>query len=165
MSDGDPSGLNVVFYLLQIGSPFILLVFTYFIGHAIEKSHYSSIRKREQAFLKMPALTFRNLPRNWQAERSSMVTGSVVISIDYFKRFLAGLRGIVGGRIRAYETLLDRARREALLRMKEQAAQKGYETIINVRLETSRLATSRGDGQGTAGVEVLAFGTAVKLVR
>ena len=94
-----------------------------------------------------------------------MVTGSVVISLDYFKRFLAGLRAVVGGRIKAYETLLDRARREAILRMKEETARKGYDTILNVRLETSRLATGRRDGKGTAGVEVLAFGTAVKLVQ
>ena len=40
----------------------------------------------------------------------------------------------------------------------------GYDAIFNVRLETSRLANSRGNGEGTAGVEMLAFGTAVKFV-
>jgi hypothetical protein len=34
--------------------------------------------------------------------------------------------------------------------------------LINVRLETSRMANSRGN-EGAAGVEVLAFGTALKL--
>ena len=92
-----------------------------------------------------------------------MVTGSIVISLDYFKRVIAGLRGLVGGRIKTYEPLLDRARREALLRMIEQARERGYDAIFNVRLETSRLANSTRDGNGTAGVEMLAFGTAVKL--
>jgi uncharacterized protein YbjQ (UPF0145 family) len=91
-----------------------------------------------------------------------LVTGSVVVSVDYFKRFLAGLRGLVGGEVKSYGTLLDRARREAVLRMKEEAIRKGYDAIVNVRLETSRLASGRRDGKGTAGVEMLAFGTAVK---
>ena len=45
-----------------------------------------------------------------------------MVSVDYFKRFLAGLRMIFGGRVSSYESLLDRARREALLRMRLQAA-------------------------------------------
>lgn len=161
----DSSGAQGVIVLIQLSLPIVMLVVTYFIGHWLEKKHYISIRQREENFLEMPAVTFRDLPSGWQAARSSMVTGSVVISLDYFKRFLAGLRGIVGGRIKAYETLLDRARREALLRMKEEATKKGYDAIINVRLETARLATGRRDGKGTAGVEVLAFGTAIKLAR
>jgi uncharacterized protein YbjQ (UPF0145 family) len=49
-----------------------------------------------------------------------------------------------------------------MLRMIESARLDGYDAIFNVRLETSRLANSRGDGKGIAGVEMLAFGTAVK---
>ena len=49
--------------------------------------------------------------------------------------------------------------------MTEHAVAEGYDAVINVRLETSRLASSRGNGKGTSGVEMLAFGTAVKLVR
>ena len=131
----------------------------------MEQSHYKNIRRRETAYRTLPALTFRNLPRGWEAARSGLVTGHVVISLDYFKRFLAGLRGLVGGRVKSYETLLDRARREALLRLKDEAVRKGYDTIINIRLETSRLASGRRDGKGTAGIEVLAYGTAVKIAR
>tara|TARA_Y100001934_G_C12303925_1_gene751413 strand:- start:612 stop:893 length:282 start_codon:yes stop_codon:yes gene_type:complete len=89
--------------------------------------------------------------------------GSVVISLDYFKRFLAGLRSLVGGRVGSYESLLDRARRESLLRMKEVAIKGGYDAVINVRFETSRLASSGQNGSGTAGVELMAYGTAIKL--
>ena len=85
--------------------------------------------------------------------------------LNSFKRFLAGLRMIFGGRIRAYEPLLDRARREALLRMREDAIARGFDLVINVRIETSRLATAARNGRGTAGVEVLAFGTALKLAQ
>jgi len=161
----DAGAFEAVLVLLQLAFPILLLVATYFIGHAVERNHYKSLMARESVLRAMPALTFRTLPRGWKPARSTMVAGSVVISLDYFKRFLAGLRSIVGGRVKSYETLLDRARREALLRMKEQANRAGCDTVIGVRLETSRLANGSRDGKGTAGVEVLAYGTGIKLVR
>ena len=148
--------------LFNIGFVLFLLLLGYFAGTYTERSHYISIRQQEQALLKIPVVNFRSVPASWRIESSSLATGSVVVSVDYFKRFLAGLRILVGGRVKSYETLLDRGRREALLRMKEQAIANGYDAVINVRLETSRLANA--NGQGMAGVEILAFGTAVKLV-
>ena len=56
---------------------------------------------------------------------------------------------------------MERGRREAILRMKEDARKAGYDAVINVRLETSRLADA--DGARTAGVEVIAYGTGLKL--
>ena len=147
--------------LFNIGLFLFLLLLGYFAGTYLERQHYLSIRQREQDTLKVPMVSFRSVPLSWRVESSGLATGSVVVSVDYFKRFLAGLRMLFGGRIKTYETLLDRGRREALLRMKEQAIANGYDAVINVRLETSQLAT--GSGQGVAGVEVLAFGTAIKL--
>ncbi|CAM5220825.1 hypothetical protein ALON55S_03865 [Alishewanella longhuensis] len=92
-----------------------------------------------------------------QIDKAELVCGSVVISIDYFKRLLAMLRSIVGGPVASYETLLDRARREALLRMKEQCT--GAVQIINIRVETSSIHNAAGNGIGS--VELLAYGTAI----
>lgn len=148
---------------LNIGLPFLILMITYFIGSYLEKRHFRRIKKREEALHGYPVTTFEELPANWQVGSSGLVSGSVVISLDYFKRVIAGLRGLIGGRIKTYEPLLERARREALLRMTEAAKRDGYHAVINVRLETSRLANASGDGKGTAGIEMLAFGTAVTL--
>ncbi len=139
-----------------------LLLVAFFTGEWIERRHYKSIRRREERWQRMPAITFRRLPDSWDVAESGMVMGNTVVSVDYFKRFLAGLRMVFGGRVKSYESLLDRARREAMLRLKKQAMDRGYHAILNVRLETSRLANARGN-QGTAGVEVLAFGTGLKL--
>jgi uncharacterized protein YbjQ (UPF0145 family) len=49
--------------------------------------------------------------------------------------------------------------------MKEDAFARGYNAVINVRIETSRLASSNRKGEGTAGVAILAFGTALKLAK
>ncbi|MGB1779790.1 MAG: hypothetical protein ACPHQP_09570, partial [Longimicrobiales bacterium] len=45
----------------------------------------------------------------------------------------------------------------------EEARAHGHDTVINVRIETSPLARARSDAKGTAGVEIMAFGTAVTL--
>lgn len=151
--------------IIQLGIPLFLLVTTYFIGGAVERRHYASIRTRERDSQRVPAITFRQPPPGWEIEGSTLVTGSVVVSVDYFKRFLAGLRHLVGGRVKSYESLLDRARREAMLRLKERAIAGGYNAIINVRLETTRMANGRRGGEGIAGLEILAFGTALALRR
>ena len=159
------SGGQAFDLFFNIGFPIALLVFAYLIGSLIERRHFANIRKRESQLRGFPVMTFERLPERWQVSNSSLVTGSIVVSLDYFKRVIAGLRAIVGGRVKTYEPLLERARREALLRMAENARRDGFDAVVNVRLETSRLANAAGNGNGTAGVEMLAFGTAVKLDR
>ncbi len=147
--------------LLVYVLPFLLLVAAYFIGSYLEKRHYLSIEKREAQSLHLPLLTFEDadgqFPLNTDYDNARMVNGSVVISVDRFKQLLAALRNFFGGRIGAYETLLDRGRREAILRMKERAGDAS--AIVNCRIETSTLAGKGGQGLGT--VEVHAYGTAV----
>ena len=149
--------------ILNLGVPILMLLLAFFTGSWIEKRHFQDIRRREAEFrAAIPAVTFGTIPEAWAVEKGGLVTGSVVVSLDYFKRFLAGLRALVGGRIKAYEPLLDRARREAQLRMLANAREQGFNAVINVRLETARLASSRGNGKGVAGLEILAFGTGVQ---
>ena len=81
------------------------------------------------------------------------------MSVDYFKRFLAALRNLFGGRVTSYESLLDRARRESLLRMKEKAAALGASMVFNVKYETASI--SKGAGNTIGSIEVLAYGTAL----
>ena len=59
----------------------------------------------------------------------------------------------------AYESLLDRARRESLLRMKQQADGLGAEMVFNVKYETASISKGRGNTIGS--IEVLAYGTAL----
>ena len=150
--------------LIMFSSPLFLLLLGFFIGIRLESNHYKSIRDRELAMRDLVAINFSRLPFDIEVEKAEMVTGSVVVSLDYFKRFLAQLRAVVGGRIKSYEPLLDRARREAVLRMKEQALASGHNRVVNMRQETIRLANSRGGGKRTAGVEVLAYGTALSVL-
>lgn len=149
-------------FLSLIVTP-VMLLGAWISGGILERRHQRNLLLLESGSQGVLALTVEDIPAEWHVERSDLVMGNVVISQDYFKRFAASIRGIFGGNIRVFEPLLQRARREALVRMKGVAHARGYDTIINVRIETSRLANSRRDGKGTAGVEILAFGTAISL--
>ena len=141
----------------------ILLLGAWITGGILERRHLNSLLLLEGGSRKVLAVTIEDLPPDWHVESCEFVMGNVVISQDYFKRFAASIKGIFGGNIRVFEPLLERARREALIRMKGVAHARGYDTIINVRIETATLASARRDGKGTAGVEILAFGTAISL--
>ena len=145
--------------LINIAIILLPIALGYFFGRYAENKHYKSILARENKFRKLPTSNWKiPLPMQGNIVEARLVTGSVVISIDYFKRLLAGLRNVFGGRVRSYETLVDRARREAILRMKEQCP--GASQIINVRIETSSI--SQNASKGTIGsVEALAYGTAL----
>jgi uncharacterized protein YbjQ (UPF0145 family) len=152
--------------LIELSIPLLLLALGYIAGSIAEQNHYKSIRVRELRHRRMPTTNLRRPPPHWAVTETGMVAGSTVVSVDYFKRFLAHLRNFFGGRVRAYESLLDRARREALLRMKTEANERGFDAVINVRVETANISSPFGrNGKGTAGIEVLAFGTALKLAR
>ena len=140
-----------------------LLALGYFAGSWAEKRHYSSIERREVELLHMPIVTARNAYDDKQVHIGTMVYGSAVISVDYFKRILAALRNIFGGSIRSYESLIDRARREALLRMKESAPE-GTTIIVNVRVETSTIGKNTHKKR-VGCVEALAYGTALAMHR
>ncbi|MBL6991515.1 MAG: heavy metal-binding domain-containing protein [Bacteriovoracaceae bacterium] len=130
-------------------------------GVLAEKKHYASILQREKNTLNFPVVTIKSmLKKNDVVESSNVAVGSVVLAFDYFKRFVAGFKMILGGRLTTYESLLDRARREAILRMKENAGD--ADMLINVRLETSTISKGRAK-RGAGAIEVMAYGTAVKL--
>ncbi|MFK7733426.1 MAG: YbjQ family protein, partial [Pseudomonadales bacterium] len=124
-----------------------------------ESKHYRSIVEREDALRHVVVLSERFPPATKTACDTTLVTGSVVVSVDYFKTVVAALRNLVGGNISAYESLIDRARREALLRMQAQADAMGSAMIINVKFETSRVSGNADKSIGS--VEVLAYGTAL----
>ena len=86
-----------------------------------------------------------------------MLNASLVLSIDVFQRFLAYFTQLTGGEHYNYTALLDRGRREALIRLKAQAQELGAEDIYNIKIQSASIGRSRG-------IEILAYGTAVKSV-
>ncbi len=156
---------NILGYGFYIFFGLGILLVGYVGGRFNEGRHWASIKKREKQHLHLPCVTSKlkhvtTPEQQQQVESAYMVAGSVVLSDDKFKKTLASIRSIFGGNIASYETIVDRARREALLRMKAQAI--GADMIVNTRIETSCINMSRGGKNDVpTTIEVLAFGTAV----
>jgi uncharacterized protein YbjQ (UPF0145 family) len=146
--------------LLQI-IIFVGLIFVgYLAGRTNENRHYKKIRAEEIRFQNLPVFPTAPSEVMEKAQGGVLVTGNVVIAMDYFKRIAGALRKLFGGRIQVYETLLDRARREAILRMKKHAVQARGKVIVNMRLETSTIGTTQRN-KNSGSIEVLAYGTAL----
>ena len=135
-----------------------LLALGYFFGRFYETRHYKSIIRREAKYRHIAAIASRIPPDSRTPAATMLVSGNVVISVDYFKRFLASLRSLIGGKVVSYESLLDRARREAILRMKQRANESGANRVFNIKLETASISKNARGNIGA--VEVLAYGTA-----
>ncbi|MBL4596684.1 MAG: heavy metal-binding domain-containing protein [Robiginitomaculum sp.] len=135
----------------------VLLVIGFVFGRINEAAHFVDLNRREARLSHMVLSSSKQVPSG--AMDTSFVSGNVVVSIDYYKRILAALKSIVGGEIGSYQTLLTRARREAVLRMAEQAHSNGANYVACVRLETASVFQNE---QGVGSLEVYAYGTALK---
>ena len=113
----------------------LTLLVTYITGSLIEKAHYNKIKKREKALIKQPIVTYG--VKNWDTSKKvtkvELVSGEVVVSVDYFKTYAASLKNLFGGKLNSIESVLDRGRREAILRMREKA--RGANFIVNTKIE------------------------------
>ncbi|MGP9690902.1 MULTISPECIES: YbjQ family protein [unclassified Psychrobacter] len=138
-------------------APFILLFAAgWFFGSRHERQHLAqlSIAEQELSHIMVSSERFY-VPKLVAHTEGELVLGSVVIAQDYFKMIIARVLSIFGKNLTTYETLLDRARREALVRMRTEAQAKGYNHIYGLRLEVSNI------NQLGSMVEAIAYGTAV----
>ena len=138
----------------------ILILLGFFGGTYIEKKHFDDLRDREYRTRQLKITNIGAKTPIPEADRAKLFVGSVVVSSDYFKTFVASWMQLFGGRISIFETILERGRREAILRMKEQAMKWGASQVVNVRLETAQL--NGENGGGLIALEVIAYGTGVQ---
>jgi uncharacterized protein YbjQ (UPF0145 family) len=110
-----------------------------FVGGTIERNHFKNLDARDAQTSHIIVTQLKSFPNaDFAVDRPpTILISEVVISSDYLKSFLGGLRNIFGGEVKSFQTLLERARREALLRIKEESIQLGYDAICNVRMETA----------------------------
>ncbi len=142
--------------LVIIFTPILLgLVF----GKWTENKHLQSILYREA---KLSSLPWRNTGKKEKFNEFNgvMVTGSVVVGQDAFKAFLSNISFIFGGRVTPYESLMERARREAILRLKEKAKALGAKEVVYIRMETTNIQAAQNK-RGAGSIEVFCFGTAL----
>jgi uncharacterized protein YbjQ (UPF0145 family) len=133
------------------------------IGKMNDRKHLASIQKREERYRRITLDNRKRVPSPETIEGATLVMGQYVAATDYFKSFATKLRALVGGEMNSMITLMERSRREAILRMVEAAHKKGATEVWNIRFETSNISQMNGK-RGAAQVEIIAYGTAVKRV-
>ena len=142
--------------LINYGPFIFLFAAGWFFGSRYERQHLAQLTVAEQALGDITVSSERFYrPELAVGSEGELVLGSVVIAQDYFKMIIARVLSLFGKNLTTYETLLDRARREAIVRMRTQAKAKGYTHIYGVRLEVTNI------NQLGSMVEAIAYGTAV----
>lgn len=147
---------SVTQMLINYAPLIVLFVVGWFFGARHERQHLARllIAEKELAHIVVSTERFYQ-PKMAMGSEGELVLGSVVIAQDYFKMVIARIMSLFGLNLTTYETLLDRARREAVVRMRTQAQAKGYNHIYGLRLEVSNI------NQLGSMVEAIAYGTAV----
>ena len=148
--------------MIQIVVFLVLLAIGVFAGRANERKHYRELQAAEDDLRDIVVGNDgRGALEAGAFGRATLVVGSVVIAEDYFKRVAASLKSLIGGSLRSYETLLERGRREAIVRMKREARRLGAKHVVNVRLETASLSEDFSGRRPLFSAEFIAYGTAL----
>ena len=90
-----------------------------------------------------------------EIEALGIAKGTTVQTKNSGKYFMAGMKTLVGGELKAYTEMMNEARAIATKRMVAEAETLGADAVVNIRYASSAVM------QGAA--EVIAYGTAVKL--
>lgn len=139
--------------LIKVGIFIVLFSVGWAVGRYTEQKHLSELEIQEKRLAYIGTDTNRFKTSEFYGQ---LVNSNVVISHDYFKFVIASIQNFFGGRLTSYESIVDRARREAVVRLKNEAEKIGATHIMGLRLSTTELGMQGGM------VEVFAYGTAVK---
>ena len=150
-SDG---GFRIVLldWLIFTAVPFLILWVT---AHLLVRRHRRRLEAGE-AQKTLPVVLTR-APVAEDSGRARFVWSSVVISHAAVRSLPVLWRRLVGGRIGALERMLERGRREAVLRLRKAAHAQGCDCVIGVRFAAQGIGI--GSDGGFLGVEILAYGT------
>lgn len=151
----------MVGFIVGIVLTVVFLVGGYLIGRMNDRKHLESIAEREERYRGIRLDNRKRVDLPDDVEVCTLVIGQYVSASDYFKAFATKLRALVGGEMNSMITLMERARREAVLRMVENAQRHGATEVWNIRFETSNISQMNGK-RGAAQVEIIAYGTAIK---
>ncbi len=125
------------------------------IATLLERRHNTQMTKREKLLEEVWVCNTKHAGST--AREGILITGSVVIAHDFFRTLIIQLRKLIGGNIKPYERLVNRGRREAFIRLREEAVLRGFDRVINVRFGSAHVS-----GRFLSAVEMVAYGTGIK---
>ncbi len=151
---------------IQIGIVSGLILLGLLAGRYTERKHLRELDYREGELRGMIVSNLNCFPGGaLPTPTPALIVGEASIASDYLKTLLASLRNLIGGEVRSFESLQMRARREATLRVMEQAHAQGFNAVGNLRLETADIGGNITTNQKRRSVvvSVIASATAYAL--
>lgn len=153
--------MDEMFLLIQVLIFFgPLVIFGLIIGRTVEKRHLRRLDEFEAAHHGFLVSQLKSFPLSRDSDTPpTIVIAEVVIASDYLKSWFAQWRNLFGGEVRSFQTLQTRAKREAVVRLTQQAIDQGYNALCNVRIESADVGGGTGSHK-TPMAAVLASATA-----
>ncbi len=159
--------MDYLIFFFSISWPLALLAIGG-IGIWIDKEHEKEIVYRRAQVGHVLVSDLRTLPgRDDSAgSRFELLCGEVVLSANRLITFFGKIKQLFGGEVKSFHGVITRARQEATLRLMEQAAEKGFDAVGNIRIEAVDIAgvtvnAQKSKKQGLY-VGVIAYGTAYR---
>jgi len=147
--------------IFGIGLPMLFafgpFLFSWIFGNWYQKSKQRELVAREAAFGGDPLTTLRTAPET--TTESGLLVANIIMSVSWWQGMIGGIHSIFGGTITTWDKTLAWGRQEAMQRLREKSREFGYDSVINMRLETSEIAGSKGK---TKALEIVAYGTGIK---
>lgn len=141
------------------------LLFSWLYGNYYQAKKVEQLQARESAFLAQHGRdnihNISTLIPPKPITSCGLVMANISVGTSWWQTMIGRLHSIIGGNITLFDRVLNYGRKEALQRLREQALQQGWDNVINVRLETSRIVSSSNNGRSSA-FEILAYGTGIK---
>ena len=140
-----------------------LLLYAAIFSQSNLRKQMASIVERERAsishFGKDPLSTLKGADVIAGIQQSGLVYGNVVYSPSHWHLLIGWFNNLVGGSITVLQEVVAVARAEAKQRLRENAAEEGWDDVLNVRIETSMMSKPGSQSFVKGAVEVFAYGT------
>lgn len=151
---------EIIIFLVYFGGPLFLLAIAFFAGNSIARAHNKRMEQRQQVVAHIRSTDLKRFIRPQPGSPvPALLCAEITLGIDHFRGFLGKLKNIFGGEVKSYQKTLDRARREAILQVIEQAHAAGMNAVANLRVEFVDISGNANMAKKASMVTILAYGT------
>ena len=156
------SALGILLASIPVAGWFVSMLFS----RRIHRKKVADIMERVSVSVERfggdPLTNVRSCSRKAEVLEVKMISANIVVGAGWWNQFVGFWHSVIGGTITNFDDVLMLARQDTMQRLRDQAAAEGYDEVINVRLESARLAALTSGNKGTKAIEIFAYGTAVK---
>ena len=157
--------LAEIFTIFGLIIPILLIIIGGLVGGQIMKSMQKNLIKREQGIRQKygkDTLSSLSMTAKKEVTGTGIVMASLVVGPNYWQQFVSKILSLFGGNLNYYDQVIALGRNEAMQRLREAADTAGWDEVVNVRLETSKLTPMVSNKESRKAMELFAYGTGIR---